>query len=295
MRVLILGCGYVGTPLGAELVRRGHEVFGARRSSAASDQLISAGIKPLIADITRKEDLAQLPSPFDWIINLVSSTHGGAEDYRHVYFEGTRNILDWLANAPPRKYVYTSSTGVYGQDDGSQVQESSPTKPDSQTGQVLVQTEQLLARAFAEQAFPAVILRVAGIYGPGRTYFLRQFLRNEAKIAAQGQRFMNMIHLEDLVGVVCACLESAPSGEVFNAVDEQPVRQLELYRWMAETLGKELPPFSDDEEASSRKRGVTNKKVLNRKLRERLGYRFKFPTYRQGYTEEIRRLDPPEN
>src|SRR5262245_25539169 len=118
MRVLIVGCGYVGLPLGAELVRHGHEVFGLRRSNGGEAELLAAGLKPVIADITRPEDLAQLPGPFDWVVNTVSSTKGGVDEYRQVYLEGTRHLLEWLATSPPKKYVYTSSTSVYGQTDG---------------------------------------------------------------------------------------------------------------------------------------------------------------------------------
>ena len=129
MRVLIVGCGYVGLPLGAELVRLGHEVFGLRRSASAENELKAAGIKPLVADITRPDELARLPRDFDWVVNCVSSTGGDAEDYRQVYLQGTRNLIEWLSAAPPKKFVYTSSTSVYGQTDGSQVKETSPTEP----------------------------------------------------------------------------------------------------------------------------------------------------------------------
>src|SRR5258708_3201574 len=88
VRVLIVGCGYVGTPLGAELANLGHEVFGLRRSAAASDQLSAAGIKPLIADITRSETLVPLPTGFDWVVYCVASSGGGPAEYRQLYLEG---------------------------------------------------------------------------------------------------------------------------------------------------------------------------------------------------------------
>ena len=168
MRVLIVGCGYVGLPLGVELVRQRHEVFGVRRSAEAAEQLKASGIHPLVADVSRPETLRSLPAGFDWVVNLVSSDKGGACEYRAVYLEGTKNLIDWLAPTPPRKFVYTSSTGVYGQTDGSQVKETSPTEPAVETAQILVQTEKLLLEAWQQRKFPAVILRVAGIYGPER-------------------------------------------------------------------------------------------------------------------------------
>ena len=178
MRVLILGCGYIGIPLGAELVRQSHEVFGVRRSATAESELKAAGISPLCADVTRPETLTALPGPFDWVVNCVASGGGDAGDYRGVYLQGTNNLLQWLATMPVKKYVYTSSTSVYGQNDGSLVKENSPTEPAAETAQVLVATEQLLTEAARNKKFPAVILRVAGIYGPDRGHWFKQYLNN---------------------------------------------------------------------------------------------------------------------
>jgi nucleoside-diphosphate-sugar epimerase len=291
MRALIVGCGYVGTPLGAELARQGHEVFGLRRSPAGEAALIAAGIKPLVADITKPEDLAKLPGPFDWVVNCVSSTRGGVEEYRQVYLAGTRNLLKWLESARPKKFVYTSSTSVYGQDDGSAVKETSPAEPAGDTSRVLVETEKLLLDAAAQGKFPAVILRVAGIYGPDRGHFFLQYLKNEAKIPGKGERFINMIHRDDLVTVIVAALKNGRAGEIYNAVDDEPVAQIHFFRWLSETLGKWMPPFAEEEENAGRKRGLTNKKVQNRKLKMELGCQFKYPNFRKGYTAEIQRLD----
>src|SRR5437016_2453906 len=139
MRVLVVGCGYVGLPLAMELARVGHEVWGVRRAVARNDTK-EAGIHLVAADITRPADVARLPRGLDWVINCVSATGGGAEDYRRLYLEGMRNLLAWLAPSPPRKFLYTSSTSVYGQEDGSLVGETSPAEPKAETSKVLVQT-----------------------------------------------------------------------------------------------------------------------------------------------------------
>ena len=137
----------------------------------------SAGIKPLTADITRAEQLAQLPGAHDWVVNCVSASGGGAEEYREVYLHGMRNLVEWLAAAPPKKFVYTSSTSVYGQNDGSLVKENSSTEPAAETAKVLVATERVLLAAARERKFPAVILRLAGIYGPDRGHWFKQYLK----------------------------------------------------------------------------------------------------------------------
>ena len=291
MRVLIIGCGYVGLPLGAELVQLGHEVFGLRRHAAAEDELIAAGIQPLIADITRPETLIKLPNEFDWVVNCVASRGGSVEDYRQIYLQGTRHLLEWLASSPPKKFVYTSSTSVYGQTDGSQVKETSPTEPLVETAKILLETEQVLRDAFPQKKFPAVILRVAGIYGPERGHWFKQFLKNEAQIEGDGSRFLNMIHRDDVIGCIIAALKNGRPGDIYNTVDDEPVSQANFFQWLAEELGKDLPPSVPANLDENRKRGVTNKRVSNRKLKMELGYQFKYPNFRKGYTAEILRLE----
>jgi len=290
MRTLIIGCGYIGLPLGAELVRQGHEVIGIGRNAEGRADLKEAGIKAMNADLTQPDSLRRIEGAFDWVVNCVSSSHGGLDDYRRVYLEGTRHLIDWLAATPPKKFIYTSSTGVYGQDNGAVVKEEHPTEPASETGQVLVATEQLLLTAARERKFPAAILRIAGIYGPGRVHLLHQFVANESRIEGKGERHLNMIHRDDVVGAIIAALKHAKPGEVYNVVDDEPVAQVHFLRWLSETLGKWMPPAATPEEVAKKKRGVTNKKVSNRRLKMELGYLPKFPTFRQGYTAEIRRL-----
>jgi len=288
MRVLIVGCGYVGLPLGVELVRLGHEVFGLRRNAAAENELKAAGIQPLFGDVTRPETLARLPHEFDWIVNCVAAG-GDADDYRQVYLQGTRNLIEWLAPNPPKKFVYTNSTSVYGQTDGSQVKESSPTEPLMETAKILVETEKLLLMASVERKFPAVILRVAGIYGPDRGHWFKQFLKNEARMEGDGSRFLNMIHRDDLIGCIIAALKSGRPGEIYNAADDEPVTQLKFFEWLAAELKRPLPPGIPAEAEIRRKRGVTNKRVSNAKLRTELKYEFQFPDFRKGYAAEIDR------
>jgi len=290
VRVLIIGCGYVGLPLGAELAKLGHEVFGVTRSGGAAAALQARGIRPLAADITRRADLDGLPLPFDWVVNTVSSNKGGVEDYRQIYLDGLRNILQWLEASPPKKFVHTSSTSVYGQTDGSLVKESSPTEPKSELGQILVAAEQLLLEAARAGKIPAVILRAAGIYGPGRGHLFLQYLKDQARIPGRGERLVNMIHRDDLAACIVVALKSGRSGEIYNASDDEPVPQIHFFRWLSETLGKNMPPFVREEEAAPRKRAVTHKKVSNRKMRMELGCALRYPTFRQGYTAEIQRL-----
>jgi nucleoside-diphosphate-sugar epimerase len=297
MRVLIVGCGYVGLPLGKELVRLGHDVFGLRRRALAEAEMKSAGITPLHADITQPDSLKNLPRDFDWVVNCTASGGGGVEDYRKIYLEGNRNLIAWLVGSPLKKFIYTSSTSVYGQNDGSLVTEKSLAEPEADPAKVLVETEKLLLDSVSgsrgrspHQIFPAVILRVAGIYGPGRGHWFKQFLRGAARIEGDGARWLNMIHRDDLIGVIIAALRDAKPGEIFNAADNEPVSQLKFFEWLSAELKRPMPPTVPADSEIWRKRGVTNKRVSNVKLRAELKYGFQFPDFRAGYAAEIARL-----
>lgn len=287
MRVLIVGCGYVGLPLGTELTRLGHEVFGLRRHADAEEDLIRAGIKPLYADITNANELSGVPREFDWVVNCVASGGGSAEDYRRTYLQGTRHLLDWLEPAP-RKFVYTSSTSVYGQNDGAIVTEMDITNPLTETANVLIETEKLLLNAASERNFPAIILRLAGIYGPGRGYWLRQFLNGEARLDDAGDRILNMIHRDDVVGAILAALESASAGSIVNVADNEPATQRTVFEWLAKTLERPMLETIPNETSPARKRGATNKRVSNSRLRHELHYQLKYPTFREGFAAELR-------
>lgn len=290
MRVLIVGCGYVGLPLGAALVARGHNVMGLRRSPAAVEELRAAGLEPAFADVADRASLDALPRPFDWVVNCVASGGGGLDDYRRTYLEGTRHLLDWLGAVPPAKFLYTSSTSVYGQTDGTDVDEASPTEPSSATARMLVATEQVLLAAARERHFPATILRLAGIYGPGRGYWLRQFVAGEARLEGEGRRLLNLVHRDDVVGAILAALDRGAAGAVYNVVDDAPVTQRGLFTWLAARLNRPLPPVAPENLAETRKRGLTNKRVTNRKLKAELGYQFQYPTFREGFEGELERL-----
>jgi nucleoside-diphosphate-sugar epimerase len=297
MRVLIIGCGYIGLALARELLRLGSQVTGLRRTPGPPAGSEAGGIEGLewwAADVTRPETLPAITRPFDGVVQCAASGGGGVEDYRRTYLEGTRNALAWLAASPPRKFIYTSSTGVYGQSDGSAVDETSPTEPASPTADILIATEQLLVAAARERGFPAVILRLAGIYGPGRGYWLRQFLAGEARLEGDGQRWLNMIHQEDVVGAVLAALDRGAPGRIYNVTDDEPVTQRTVLEWLARRLNRPLPPTvaapaGARGNGSTRSRGFTNKRVLNLRARQELRWQPRFPSFREGFTAELAR------
>ncbi len=285
MRVLIIGCGYVGLELGSELLRRGHSVFGMGRGSSPVGA--PPGLGWISGDVTRPETLLKLPSGYDWVVFCVSSSHGTPADYEAVYHEGIRNVLAWLRNSPPARFVYTSSTGVYPQNDGSLVDESSPVSGTSDTNRILIQAEQALLDACRKDGFPGMVLRLTGIYGPGRGYWLRQFLKGEIRFDEADNRWLNMIHREDAASGIIAALERGRPGEIYNVCDDEPVQLLHLLQWLSSTLHQPMPQARTAGPVTASKRGVTSKRVSNRKLRDECGWVPGYPTFRQGFGREI--------
>lgn len=290
MRVWIIGCGYVGTALGRRLVAEGHEVTGVCRTAGNAEELQANGIRPALADITRPEELQRLPVECDHAVLCAASAGGDAEAYRRVYVDGTRNVLNWLAAAPLKRLVYTGSTGVYGQTDGSDVDEDSTTEPPTATAKVLREAEELLLRAAAERRVPAVLFRVAGIYGPDRGHWLKSFLAGSARMDGDGSRFLNMIHRDDLVDSVLAALERGKPGCIYNVADDEPVRQRDLFAWLADRLDRPLPPPAETSASAGGKGRGGSRRILNRRLREELGVTLRFPTFREGFESELARL-----
>jgi nucleoside-diphosphate-sugar epimerase len=291
MRVLIVGCGYVGKALGRQLVQGGNEVLGFRRNASEDPELSAAGIHPITGDLTRAADLDSLTMPFDWVVDTVSSSRGGVEAYRDVYLGGARNLVRWAESRGIRGLVYTSSTSVYGQTDGGWVHEESPAEPAGETGRLLLETEQVFLQAAREGRVPATVLRVGGIYGPGRGHLFRQFLAGEARREPNGGRWINMIHREDVADAIVAVLGRGLTGRLYNVVDDQPVRQGDFLGHLSKETGLPLPPeAAPGEPAPVRKRGTTDKRVSNRRLREECGWVPRHPDFRAGYAPEIRRF-----
>jgi nucleoside-diphosphate-sugar epimerase len=275
----------VGLELGRQWVAQGVDVSGVRRSEAGAAELLESGIRVVVGDVTAPESMTKWGRDWDVVVNAVSSSRGGVDVYRQVYGVGTRNLVGWMREAGVGRYVHLSSTSVYGQTDGGWVTEASPADPLPETGQVLAATERWILGGAASGVAPT-ILRVAGIYGPGRGYALQQLLKGEARIQGDGTRWVNMVHRDDVASAIRAVAGAsvkAVGGKVFNVVDDEPVRQGEFVTWLAREHGLPVPPVATEEENAARKRGLTNKRVDNRRLRESTGWVPQYRSFREGY------------
>jgi nucleoside-diphosphate-sugar epimerase len=266
---LIAGCGYLGLALCRRLSSEGWRVLGLRRSAEAASLIQEAGAKPITADLTDPATLAHLP-PVDYVVSCQGAGHGA--DYRQTYVEGAKNLIAALKDHPPQKFLWVSSTRVYGNTEGEWVDESTDPNPASEEGEVLLEAEQVALKA----GFPSLVVRPAGIYGHGRT---RVKLLKAPTIDLRG--FSNHIHVEDLAGIVQLLLEKGQPGETYLAVDDRPVAKREFYPWLAKAAGLPLPPPASGPLTS------TNKRLSNRKIK-RLGYTFRYPNYLNGFPDLLK-------
>jgi nucleoside-diphosphate-sugar epimerase len=268
MKIVIAGCGFTGLETARLFHRAGWEVLGLTHSADSAATLAAEPFRVIACDIADVRALeksgAQFPKT-DAVIHCASSAHGGVSEYRRVYLDGARNILDVLQ---PKTFVFTSSTSVYAQTAGERVTEESPAEPARETGRILREAEDLAL------AHRGIVARLAGIYGPGRAVLLQKFLENRAVIEGDGLRVINQIHRDDAArALLFLVAENAPAG-IYNVGDDTPLTQLEFYERLAARFGRPLPPRGPID--PNRKRGWTSKRVSNTKLRA-LGWRPLFP------------------
>ena len=212
---------------------------------------------------------------FNAIIHCASTAGGGAESYRRVYFYGAKNLIQILQ---PNRFIFTSSTSVYAQTNGEWVDEDSAARPEHETGRILRETE-----VFVRQS-GGIVARLAGIYGPGRSALLRKFLTGEARLENDGERYQNQAHRDDIAAALLHLAKSPDDPGLANVTDDEPLTQRECYEWLAAKLQRPMPPSV--KRAGERKRGASNKRVSNRRLRG-LGWEAKFPTFPLGMERSV--------
>jgi nucleoside-diphosphate-sugar epimerase len=275
-RILIAGCGYVGQATADLFHAVGWAVQGWVYSTESAAKLSGKPYPIYAVDMADRVQVRACSQSFDAVIHCASTVGGDANDYRQIYLNGVRNLLDRFVGS---KLLFTSSTSVYAQRDGSWVTEESETQPVRETSQLLLQTENLaLARG-------GIVARLAGIYGPGRAALLSGFLAGSAIIDLENDRFVNQVHRDDIAAAFFLLLSRPrPVGGIYNVVDHQPILQSECYRWLAKKLNRPLPPIGQS--ISVRKRGDGNKRVSNKKLR-RLGWSPRYPTFAEAMEKSI--------
>jgi len=308
-QLVIFGCGYVGSALAQAAQARGMRVTALTRNVAKAAQLREAGVEVVVGDLAEAEWHRQVPSAPDFAVNCVSSGGGGIEGYRRSYVEGMASIVTWARrHGPVGTFLYTGSTSVYPQGDGRLVDELAPTEAAGEREQLLLEAESLLRGANGDVADGTTrseteqegtrrqsqcwrrwfILRLAGIYGPERAYLIDQIRSGE--VSGLGAHHLNLIHRDDAVAAVLACLEApdAIADEIFNVADDGPAPKEAIVAWLAGRLGLPSPGFTG--QPVGQRRSVTpDRRIGNAKLRGRLGWEPRYPTFREGYASLLSR------
>jgi len=283
-RVLIAGCGDVGTAVGLRLAADGHEVRGLRRRPDA----LPAPIVPCRGDLASGDGLEAAARGVELAVYAAAADAFSDEAYRSAYPGGLGNLLAALreVRAPVARVVFTSSTAVYGQEDGSWVDETSPTEPRGFSGLRVLEAERLLLAS----GLPAAVLRLGGIYGPGRTRLVDEVRSGRAVCAADRTVYTNRIHRDDAAGAIRHLLHApgairdllhAPGADgIWLGVDREPAERCAVLDWLADRLGVARPRRVPADEAARERGG--SKRCSSAKL-VASGYVFRYPTFREGY------------
>jgi nucleoside-diphosphate-sugar epimerase len=272
MRVLIAGCGDVGSVLAVSLLQDGHVVYGLKRNTSS----LPDGVIPIQADLTKPDTLTQLPPDIDHLVFLPTPASRDQAGYEAIFIQGWNNLWAGLPRAPKRSLV-VSSTAVYGESDGGIVDEGTDPRPTGFNGKALLKMEQTAAACTDNLA----VVRFSGIYGPGRERLIRMAASKGLEIQQSPPYFTNRIHRNDAAAVLKHLLLIDNPQALYAATDNLPAPRYEVVEWLARQQGAEVPRAITVEKASRGKR------VNNQRLRDS-GFEFTYPDYRTGYGAVIK-------
>lgn len=259
--IIVAGAGDVGGRLARLRVAAGDEVIALRRRPGED----TPGLRWLGVDLLDGHGLDRLPRRPDAVVFCASPDRRTEADYRRLFIDAQRRLADSLA-APPARWLFVSSTAVYGEDAGSWVEEGTSTAPHAFNGRVLLEAE----RSLADSVSGAVVLRATGLYGPGRDYLLRRALRDEPA----SPRWTNRVHVADAAAALSHLLDHAGPEPLYLCSDDLPAREDEVLAWLRSRMGLPPPAVATGPESGRR--------VSNARLR-RSGWVPRWPDYREGY------------
>jgi nucleoside-diphosphate-sugar epimerase len=284
MRRLIIGCGYLGERVAHEWLSGGDEVYVLTRSKERAARFAESGFKPLVGDVLEVNSLQGFPQ-VETILYAVGFDRTSQHSKRMVYVEGLRNVLNAVRGRTQR-FVYVSSTSVYGQDNAEEVDEFSTVSPSEENGRICRDAEALVWEHFRQateeaRSGDAIVLRLAGIYGPGRLLAREQQLLRGELLSGNPEAWLNLIHVEDGVQAVLAAERHGQTEQTYLVCDDRPLRRREFYQALATRLGAAAPKFAELAVDSPERRQL-NKRCMNRRMREELGVELRFPTVIEG-------------
>jgi nucleoside-diphosphate-sugar epimerase len=284
MTKLIFGCGYLGERVARRWHDAGNDVVVVTRSQSRANSYQQLGYKSIVADVTRPETLSRLPVA-DSVLFAVGFDRASEISIQQVYVGGMSNVLAALP-AETGRLIYISTTGVYGSADGGWVDEVTAPDPQRDGGRASLAAEKLLATHPLGQR--SVILRLAGIYGPGRVPFIRE-LRADKPIPAHTSGWLNLIHVDDAAAVVVAAAElPIVDRSIYCVSDGVPVERGEFYSEVARQIGMPPPRFVEPDPSSPRAaRAEANRRISNARMLADLRVTLAYPDYRAGIANAV--------
>jgi len=289
--ILIVGCGDIGVRVALLETQAGRKVFGLVRSEEGAGRLRGHGIEPVMGTLDDLTSLSDLPIGGKLVYYFAPPTGGGPFDSR------MRSFCQAVADGPlPDKVVYMSTSGVYGDCGGEWVTEETPLNPQTSRAQRRVDAETSLQEWGREHSVPIVILRVTGIYGPGRLPLAR-IQQGHPVLREKESPPTNRIHADDLAAVCVKAAEKAVDGDIFNVSDGQPGTMTQYFNRVSELLDLPTLPQVDMEEAKR----VMNPMMLsyltetrrmdNRKMIDQLGVTLRYPNLEAGLKNVVAQLN----
>ena len=271
MNIAIIGCGYVGSALGDALGQAGHDVLGTTTRPERAGDLQTLGIQPAVVMLNEVPKVASLLGDRQ-VVYLTIAAGRQDSDYRRVYVEGVRCLLSAVDGTPVERIIYTSSTSVYGQNDGRWVDETSPTEPTTDRGRLLLEAERTLLERAEQVGVVATVLRLAGIYGPGREP-ASWLARCAGQERSDGDTYLNLVHRADIVAALMALL-AVPYRGVLNLNDDAPTTRRDFYDRLA--AASDVAPVRWTTSSESPTLG---RRVRNELAKRTLGIVLKHPTH----------------
>ena len=279
MHVLVAGCGWLGTALARRLVARGDRVTGVRRDPARAAALAALGVSPLALDLSSPRAAPRIPA-VDAIVACQSASSDGAGPYRAAYLDANRTLLEAASRCGAGAFVYTGSTGVFGQRDGGDVDEDTPPSPSSASAEVLVEAEALV-RGATSPGLRTCVARLSGLYGPGRTGIVDRVRTGRLALGPDDDAWMNFCHVDDAVAFALAALDRGTPGALYHGSDAAPARRREVVEWISGRLG--VTPARSGEATPG-----PNRRVCSERSRAALGLELAFASFRAGLEPLLR-------
>lgn len=289
-RLLVLGCGYLGRFLVSDALASGMRVLAVSRNLDTLRGIEKMGAEVYCGMVDEDAWHEAAGGDVDYVVNCVSSAGGGLAGYRQSYLGGNESLIAWARDvAFSGGAIYTSSVSACGDAEGGWVDEKNCPAPGHERGAIVAESEALFLREMGGGS--RAVLRLAGLYGPGRHMLMNRLKGGATDLAGRGDYYLNLIRIEDVAAAVWASFGAGVSG-LFNVVDDEPCLKEDMVKWLARRMGVAVPVFTgaaDTSGRSSRRLGEggppANRRIRNAALKAATGWQPRFGSFREGFGE----------